>query len=38
MDAVKIVITKKWFWMILALLAAFVVYHAPRLANSLPLI
>lgn len=38
MDAVKELMTKKWFWMALTLLMAFLIYHAPRLADSLPLI
>lgn len=38
MDAVKELMTKKWFWMILTLLMAVLIYHAPRFASSLPLI
>jgi hypothetical protein len=38
MAAVKELMTNKWLWIALTLLIAFLVYHAPRIADSLPLI
>jgi hypothetical protein len=38
MENVKTLFAKKWFWVALAIGLAFLVYHAPRVANSLPFI
>lgn len=38
MNTVKQVITKRWAWILMAALLAFLVYHAPRLAHSIPFI
>lgn len=38
MNAVKFVKTNRWVWVVLVLVLAFLVYHAPRIAQSLPFI
>lgn len=38
MDTMRLALTKRWVWIALALILAFLVYHAPRIAYSIPFI
>lgn len=31
------ILTNKWVWLVMALAVGFLVYHAPRLAISMPI-
>jgi hypothetical protein len=38
MNVLRSVFANKWYWLALAFILAFLVYHAPRLALSIPFI
>ena len=38
MDSVRNLISNRWFWFAAAVLLAFLIYHAPRIAHSIPFI